>query len=96
MPGPTNTPLSRRFLLLDAAPAIGLVTLSAQAKAPSLDFMAIGDWGRNGRWQQREVARQMGRSAAAIGSRFVISVGDNFYEDGVTSIADPQWQSSFE
>jgi tartrate-resistant acid phosphatase type 5 len=78
MPASTNTPLSRRFLLLGAAPAIGLVTLSAQAKAPSLDFVAIGDWGRNGRWQHLEMARQMGRSAAAIGSRFVISVGDSF------------------
>jgi acid phosphatase len=96
MPALTNTLLSRRSLLLGAAPAIGLVTLPAQAKAASLDFVAIGDWGRNGHWQQREVARHMGRRGAAIGSRFVISVGDNFYEDGVTSIADPQWQSSFE
>jgi tartrate-resistant acid phosphatase type 5 len=89
MPDLTNTPLSRRSLLLGAAPAIGQVTLPAQAKAPSLDFVTIGDRGRNGRRQQREVARQMGRSAAAIGSRSVISVGDNFHEDGVTSIADP-------
>jgi hypothetical protein len=31
MPDLTNTPLSRRSLLLGAAPAIGLVTLPAQA-----------------------------------------------------------------
>jgi acid phosphatase len=92
----TSTSLSRRSLLLGAAPALGLATLPAQAKAPALDFAVIGDWGRRGRWQQREVARQMGRSAAAIGSRFVISVGDNFYENGVASVADSQWQSSFE
>jgi acid phosphatase len=92
----TSTSLSRRSLLLGAAPAIGLVTLPAQARPPALDFVVIGDWGRGGRSRQREVARQMGRSAATIGSRFVISVGDNFYEDGVSSVADPQWQSSFE
>ncbi len=88
--------LSRRALLLGAAPAVGLVTLPAQARAPALDFVVIGDWGRDGGWHQREVARQMGRSAAAIGSRFVVSVGDNFYEDGVAGVADPQWQNSFE
>jgi acid phosphatase len=92
----TSISLSRRSLLLGAAPAIGLVTLPAQARAPSLDFVVIGDWGRDGRSRQREVAQQMGRSAAAIASRFVISVGDNFYENGVYSVADPQWQSSFE
>jgi tartrate-resistant acid phosphatase type 5 len=91
-----TTSLSRRSLLLGAAPAIGLVTLPAQARPPALDFVVIGDWGRDGRSRQREVARQMGRSAATIGSRFVISVGDNFYEDGVSGVADPQWQSSFE
>jgi tartrate-resistant acid phosphatase type 5 len=92
----TSTSLSRRSLLLGAVPAVGLVTLPAQARAPALDFVVIGDWGRDGRWHQREVAREMGRSAAAVGSRFVISVGDNFYEDGVTDVADSQWKSSFE
>ncbi|MFI4983264.1 MAG: purple acid phosphatase family protein [Nevskiales bacterium] len=86
-------PLSRRGLLLGAA---GLAALPAQARAPSRDFGVIGDWGRLGRSHQREVAVQMGRSAAALGSRFVVSVGDNFYEDGVVGVTDPQWQSSFE
>ena len=85
--------ISRRGLVLGA---VGLAAVPAEARAPSLDFVVIGDWGRRGRWHQREVAAQMGRSAAALGSRFVISVGDNFYEDGVASAADPQWQSSFE
>ena len=38
----------------------------------------------------------MGSTAAEISSRFVISVGDNFYEDGVANVSDPQWQTSFE
>jgi acid phosphatase len=45
---------------------------------------------------QRDVAAQMGQTAAAIGSQFTISMGDNFYENGVESVDDPQWQSSFE
>jgi tartrate-resistant acid phosphatase type 5 len=88
-----STALSRRSLVPAAA---AFAALPAQARAPSLDFVVIGDLGRNGHSHQREVARQMGRSAASIGSRFVISVGANFYEDGVTGVADPQWQTSFE
>jgi acid phosphatase len=38
----------------------------------------------------------MGKTAESRGSRCVISVGDNFYEDGVQSTSDPQWSSSFE
>lgn len=38
----------------------------------------------------------MGRTAAQSGAQFVISVGDNFYENGVASATDPQWKSSFE
>jgi acid phosphatase len=85
--------LSRRSLLPAAA---AFAALPAQARSPSLDFVVIGDWGRDGRSRQREVAQQMGHSAASIGSRFVISVGDNFYENGVTDVDDPQWRTSFE
>jgi tartrate-resistant acid phosphatase type 5 len=92
----TRMSLSRRSVLLGAVPAVGLLSLPAQARAPGLDFVVIGDWGRDGRWRQRAVAEQMGRSAAAVGSAFVISVGDNFYEDGVTGVDDPRWKSSFE
>jgi acid phosphatase len=88
-----RTALSRRSLLPAAA---AFVALPAQASTAALDFVVIGDWGRDGHSRQRAVAQQMGRSAASTGSRFVISVGDNFYEDGVTSTADPQWQTSFE
>jgi acid phosphatase len=88
-----STVLSRRSLLPAAA---AFAALPAQARAPSLDFVVIGDWGRDSRSHQREVAQQMGRSAASIGSTFVISVGDNFYEDGVTAVTDPQWRTSFE
>lgn len=88
--------LSRRSLLRGAAPAIGLAALPVQAAAPALNFVVIGDWGRDDASQQRAVAQQMGRAAAAVDSRFVISVGDNFYDDGVESVIDPRWKSSFE
>lgn len=62
----------------------------------ALSFVAVGDWGREGRNHQSEVAVQMGLAAERIDARFVISVGDNFYDDGVTDIHDPAWQQSFE
>jgi acid phosphatase len=61
-----------------------------------LNFIVFGDWGRNGEQDQSEVAAQMALAAKATSSRFIISVGDNFYEDGVTSASDSQWQTSFE
>jgi tartrate-resistant acid phosphatase type 5 len=63
---------------------------------PPLTFLAVGDWGRDGAFHQAEVARRMGETAAAVHARFVISVGDNFYDDGVAGVDDPKWRSSFE
>ena len=62
----------------------------------ALNFLIVGDWGRNGFFNQREVADQMGRTGEEIGSQFVISAGDNFYSTGVTSVTDPKWERSFE
>lgn len=61
-----------------------------------LSFLGVGDWGREGRNHQREVAAQMARAAQRSNARFVISVGDNFYENGVVGIDDPAWQNSYE
>ncbi len=85
---------------LEAAAAAGLA-LSGPARAlaaPSsaLTFLGVGDWGRDGAYHQSDVARQMGVTASALGARFVFSVGDNFYDDGVQSVDDPKWRTSFE
>lgn len=90
--------ITRRQTLLAASAALlpAAAPLPATARAPDLDFLVVGDWGRYGAEKQREVGVQMGATAAATDSRFVISVGDNFYEDGVTGLDDPQWRDSFE
>ena len=62
----------------------------------ALHFMAIGDWGRNGEFDQLEVAKQMGLWGADHPNDFVISNGDNFYPKGVVSEFDPLWHYSFE
>jgi acid phosphatase len=88
--------VSRRHLLQSSAALSAAATLPAHAETPTLNFVLIGDWGRLGHDNQRDVAAQMGSTAAAINSRFTISMGDNFYENGVDSVDDPQWQASFE
>jgi tartrate-resistant acid phosphatase type 5 len=62
----------------------------------ALNFVAIGDWGRNGADHQKEVAVQMGKTANEISSQFTIATGDNFYPSGVISEWDPLWRYSFE
>jgi tartrate-resistant acid phosphatase type 5 len=70
---------------------------SAPIASPAgLNFLVFGDWGRQGERDQVEVATQMAAAAKEINPRFIISVGDNFYENGVASVDDPQWQTSFE
>lgn len=59
-------------------------------------FYAFGDWGRNGKYGQQELARTMAEAAKQVRPEFIISTGDNFYPDGVESIHDPQWKLSYE
>jgi acid phosphatase len=69
---------------------------AADAKSGGLNFLVFGDWGRHGERDQRDVAAQMAVAAKDMDAKFIISVGDNFYENGVASVDDPQWQTSFE
>jgi acid phosphatase len=92
-------PITRRRALTGlAGVALGSLTASwARAAGDgALTFLAVGDWGRDGAFHQAEVGRQMGLTAQAIGAAFVISAGDNFYEDGVFGLDDPKWRTSFE
>ncbi|GAB3932021.1 metallophosphoesterase [Mucilaginibacter myungsuensis] len=73
--------------------------LSPSAKADEnfpINFIAVGDWGRNGEYDQQEVAKQMGAWARKNSNDFIIATGDNFYPRGVVSEHDPLWNFSFE
>jgi len=91
--------LDRRTLI--GGLAIGATSLAiapsalAAATDQPLSFVVIGDWGR-GTEAQHRVAAEMGRAAAAAKARFVLAVGDNFYDKGVESVDDPLWKSMFE
>ncbi|XP_062109818.1 purple acid phosphatase 17-like [Humulus lupulus] len=61
----------------------------------SLSILVVGDWGRNGHFNQSKVAFQMGRIGEKLDVDFVISTGDNFYENGLKSVSDPTFHNSF-
>lgn len=65
-------------------------------ESSALNFIAMGDWGRNGADHQKQVAKQMGITAADVKAQFIISTGDNFYPSGVISEQDPLFKYSFE
>jgi len=73
-----------------------LFAASSPTSPEGLNFLVFGDWGRKGQKDQLDVARQMGIAADQIGARFIVSVGDNFYDYGVSSVDDPQFKTSFE
>lgn len=61
-----------------------------------LSFYVIGDWGRQGYFHQKDLAETMNQAAFVIEPEFIISTGDNFYDNGVASVDDPLWEGSFE
>jgi len=61
----------------------------------SLSLLVIGDWGRNGEFNQSQVATQMGKIGEELDIDFVISTGDNFYENGLTGTDDKAFDESF-
>jgi tartrate-resistant acid phosphatase type 5 len=67
----------------------------SKADTDTLTFFSIGDWGEVNS-DQAKVAGQMSAWAQKTIPQFIISVGDNFYDDGVSGVDDPQWKTTFE
>ncbi|KAJ1639641.1 hypothetical protein T492DRAFT_832680 [Pavlovales sp. CCMP2436] len=80
-----------------------LLNPSAGLAAPVLVWLAMGGWGgsNNQAWHyatpaQLGVAREMGRSAAALRAEFALGLGGNFYPAGVRGATDARFASTFE
>ncbi|WP_293881230.1 tartrate-resistant acid phosphatase type 5 family protein [Sphingomonas sp.] len=91
-----DRPVNRRTVIGGMAVVAAAAPFAQAATAASPSFLVVGDWGRDGAQHQRDVAMAMGKAAHELKARFVLSVGDNFYENGVQSANDRQWQTSFE
>ncbi|KAK9063819.1 hypothetical protein SSX86_017691 [Deinandra increscens subsp. villosa] len=61
----------------------------------SLDILVIGDWGRRGLYNQSQVALQMGKIGEQLDVDFIVSTGDNFYENGLIDEEDSLFDESF-
>lgn len=70
-------------------------------KSPGLTFLAIGDFGGIPRApyytaMQRKIAEVMGQYADSRRVKFIIGLGDNFYDRGVKTVDDPRFTTTFE
>ena len=74
----------------------GVVPATAGLAGEGVTILVTGDWGRRGDMNQRQVGLAMEQAARELGCRFVLSVGDNFYPDGVDSTSDAHWKLSYE
>eukprot|EP00948_MAST-09A_sp_MAST-9A-sp1_P000034 g34.t1 len=60
-----------------------------------LNFVVVGDWGRNGFCCQRDTAFEFTRAANDISADFVVNTGDNFYPYGLQTADDAQVDDSW-
>ncbi|NBW34807.1 MAG: acid phosphatase [Cytophagia bacterium] len=88
--------LTISFTLFFLCAIDGIAQDKIKVDPSAINFILMGDWGRNGADHQKEVAKQMGITATEASVDFIISAGDNFYPKGVASEFDPLWQYSFE
>ncbi|KAF5750070.1 Purple acid phosphatase 3 [Tripterygium wilfordii] len=99
MSGPWNKHvlITAYLLCVVVAPCLSELERFAHAPKPdgSLSFLVVGDWGRRGGYNQSKVALQMGNVGEELDIDFVISTGDNFYDDGLTGVDDPAFHQSF-
>lgn len=73
-----------------------IATVHADTIDKSWNWLVLGDWGRNGHFAQRSVAQWMDIAAYQFDADMIVSTGDNFYDNGIASVDDPYWQTSFE
>jgi len=62
--------------------------------ASAFNFISIGDWGKVTN-SQKAIADQMAVYSDKLKTKFFLILGDNFYEDGVASETDPQWNATY-
>ena len=92
-----STPVTLVLALLLWLPAQLLAqSLTPEQASSQLNLLIISDWGGKGGPTQVAVAKQMGRTAEAQKSRFVVTCGDNYHGSGIESADSPRWKTEYE
>ncbi len=84
------------LLLLAGCTATAQEKFSDLPEDESFNFILINDAGRNGWYDQKPIAAEMGALAERADIEFVASAGDTFHYLGVESTADPLWMTNYE
>ena len=85
------------LLLCTAALAAVAQDAASWAKLEkSVNFYIANDLGRNGYYDQKPIAEQMGRMAETVGIECVVAAGDVHHFEGVRSTSDPLWMTNYE
>ncbi len=90
-----------RFFLTTLTAALCLWTNAQNSKdwkglQSAITLIVTNDNGRNGYYDQKNIASTMGQVAEAIDPEAVLALGDVFHYNGVQSVNDPLWLSNFE
>ena len=85
----------------EAGPQSGRSNALYLGQQDALNFMVLADWGGQPTWPfttdcEVHVAKQMGMLSSNFDTQFVLALGDNFYYDGVKSVDDPRFNTTFE
>lgn len=60
------------------------------------NFIIANDLGRNGHYEQKTIAAQMGNLAESIDIELIAAAGDVHHFEGVASVNDPLWMTNYE
>ncbi|KAM3924240.1 tartrate-resistant acid phosphatase type 5 isoform 1-T2 [Leptodactylus fuscus] len=95
--------MDKFIVLLTILSCVTMKSISIPLKdsVPSLRFSVLGDWGGEDHppyYTKREhlVAAELANTASKWGTDFIVAVGDNFYDDGVTDVTDMRFKETFE
>lgn len=66
------------------------------AMSAQLTLFVVNDGGRNGAYDQKQVASLLGEMAEKIGPEAVLALGDTHHYMGVQSTSDPLWLTNYE
>ncbi|MGC3978648.1 MAG: hypothetical protein QM751_10730 [Paludibacteraceae bacterium] len=66
------------------------------AELDGYNVLVANDLGRNGYYDQKPIAEQMGIWADKADIEFVAAVGDIHHFNGIASVSDPLWMTNYE